>query len=172
MATTRRAISDRASASIFFFSSSMACWAFTRISPALAAPSCVCLSRNSFADLRASSMILVASSCARRELVDDPRRLELRPPGACHALLLDGIKLGLHLLGVLEAGGYLLLALVEHREHRLECEPPEEEGDNGEVQYLRQEKGPAEAEFLGDLCDAACGLPVGGRIGRGTRGLG
>src|SRR5581483_8046234 len=62
--TTRRAISPRASASIFFFSSSIACWALAMRSLARSEAAFCSRSANSLAALRASSISLVASTWA------------------------------------------------------------------------------------------------------------
>lgn len=103
-------------------------------------------------------------------LVDHPGSLGLRFFCAGDALLLDGLELGLHLIGVLDAGCDLLLALVEGGENRLEREFPEDESDDREVDDLGEEKRPAQAEFTHDLRDPG-GRLGGSRLGA-WRGLG
>jgi len=93
------------SASIFFFSSSIACSAFARMSrpwPRLLG----LLLEELLRRLAASSMILVASAWAR-----------LRS----RALLLHGLQLGLHLVGIAQPIGDLPVALVERRQTGLKA---------------------------------------------------
>ena len=62
------------------------------------------------------------------------------------ARLLGGLELGLHLLGVFEAGVDLLLALLDRRHDGLEGEPPEQESDDREVDDLGEKERDADAE--------------------------
>ena len=94
-------------------------------------------------------------------LVDDAGGLDLRALGAGGAFFLRGGELGLHLVGVAQAGRDFRLALIERGEDGLEREFPEDESDDGKAEDLREDERHADAEIVRDLRDAAGGLAMG-----------
>jgi hypothetical protein len=84
-------------------------------------------------------------------LCDDLVRLDAGLAEDLVALFLGVGKFSLHFLGVGEAFGDLLAALVEHRENRPIGESVEEEADDAEADELRAKVNPVDAEGAGDF---------------------
>ena len=81
--------------------------------------------------------------------------------------LLGGRELRLHFVRIFQAGGDLLLTLVQGGDHRLESEFPQHERDDREAEDLSQDERQADAEILRDLRNTARAFARGGVSGRG-----